>query len=70
VRNVQSGALNTEARMEQESRPTRPIPKKTFRVLTLYVAEDLLAKSKAQAEPAPVKEHQFNATRATGTRLR
>ena len=43
---------------------------KTFRVLTLYVTEDLLAKTSPQAEPAPVKEHQSHATRATGTRLR
>ena len=43
---------------------------KTFRVLTLYVTENLLAKTSPQAEPAPVKEHQSDATRATGTRLR
>ena len=43
---------------------------KTFRVLTLYLAEDLLAKTNPQAEAAPVKEHQSDATRATGTGLR
>ena len=45
-------------------------PEKTFRVLTLYVAEDLLAKTNPQAEPTPAEEHQSDATRATGTRLR
>jgi hypothetical protein len=45
-------------------------PEKSFRVLTLYVTEDVLAKTSPQAEPAPVKEHQSDATRATGTRLR
>jgi hypothetical protein len=45
-------------------------PEKTFRVLTLYVAEDLLAKTNLQAEPTPAKEHVSDATRATGTRLR
>jgi len=45
-------------------------PKKTFRVLTLYIATDPLAKSNAQTEPAPAQEHQSNAKRATGTRLR
>ena len=44
-------------------------PEKTFRVLTLYVAEDLLA-TNPQAEPTPAKEQQSDATRATGTRLR
>ena len=45
-------------------------PDKTLRVLTLYVTEDLLANTTPQAEPAPVKEHQSDATRAAGTRLR
>jgi hypothetical protein len=45
-------------------------PAKTLRVLTLYIAADLLAKTNAQAEPAPTREHHSNATRATGTRLR
>jgi len=45
-------------------------PEKTFRVLTLYLAEDLLAKANPQAEPAPPKGHQADAIRATGTRLR
>jgi hypothetical protein len=45
-------------------------PEKTFRVLTLYVAEDLLAKTNLQAEPIPAKEHASDATRATGTHLR
>ena len=43
---------------------------KTFRVLTLYLAEDLLARTNPQAEPTPAKEQQSDATRATGTRLR
>ena len=43
---------------------------KTFRVLTLYVAEDLLATTNPQAEPTPAVEQQSDATRATGTRLR
>ena len=45
-------------------------PDKTFRVLTVYIAADLLLKSNAQAEPAPTRKHQSNAIRATGTRLR
>ena len=45
-------------------------PKKTFRVLSLYVAEDLLAKTSPQAEAATIKEYQSDATRATGTHLR
>ena len=45
-------------------------PKKTFRVLTLYVAEDLLAKTNPQAELTPAKEQRSDATRATGTHLR
>ena len=45
-------------------------PGKTFRVLTLYVAEDLLAKTNPQAEPTPAKEQQSDTTRATGTHLR
>ena len=40
-------------------------PDKTFRVLTLYIASDLLAKSNA-----PPGQHQSNITRATGTPLR
>ena len=45
-------------------------PKKTVRVLTLYVAEDLLAKTNPQPDQAPAKEHETDAIRATGTRLR
>ena len=45
-------------------------PEKTFRVLTLYVAEDLFAKTNPHAEPTPAKEQQSDATRATGTHLR
>lgn len=46
-------------------------PDKTFRVLTLYIAEDLLAKTNPQAESTPAKEPQSeDAIRATGTRLR
>jgi hypothetical protein len=45
-------------------------PEKTFRVITLYLAEDLLAKTNPQAESTPTKEQQSDATRATGTRLR
>ena len=33
-------------------------PDKTFRVLTLYVAEDLLAKTNPQAEPTPGEEQE------------
>jgi Protein of unknown function (DUF3768) len=45
-------------------------PEKTFRVLTLYVAEDLLTKTNRHAEPTQATEQQSDATRATGTRLR
>jgi hypothetical protein len=45
-------------------------PDKTLRVLTLYVAEDLLAKANPQPRQTPAKEHPSEATRATGTRLR
>ena len=43
---------------------------KTFRVLTLYLAEDLLAKTNPQAELTPAKEQRSDATQATGTGLR
>ena len=43
---------------------------KTFRVLTLYLAEDLLAKTHPQAELTPAKEQRSDATQATGTGLR
>ena len=45
-------------------------PDKTLRVLTLYLAEDLLAKTTQQSEPALAKERQPEAIRATGTRPR
>ena len=45
-------------------------PDKTFRVLTLYVTEDLLAKTSAQADQAPAKERQSTPTRATRTCVR
>jgi hypothetical protein len=43
---------------------------KTFRVLTLYVAEDLLAKTNRHAETTQAMQQQPDATRVTGTRLR
>lgn len=45
-------------------------PDKTFRVLTLYIAEDLLAKGNSRAEPASVQDYQSDAIRATVTRGR
>jgi hypothetical protein len=45
-------------------------PAKTFRVLTLYVVENILAKTNPQPRQTPAKEHPSEATRATGTRLR
>jgi hypothetical protein len=45
-------------------------PEKTFRVLTLYIAEDLLAKTNPLVDAAPARDHHTNATPATGTRLR
>jgi hypothetical protein len=45
-------------------------PDKTLRVLTLYVAEDLLAKTNPQPRQTPAREHQSTPTRATGTHLR
>jgi hypothetical protein len=45
-------------------------PEKTLRVLTLYIAEDLLAKTNPLVDAAPARDHHTNATPATGTRLR
>lgn len=45
-------------------------PDKTLRVLTLYIAEDLLAKGNSRAEPASVQDYQSDAIRATVTRFR